>query len=336
VSIDIEDRLTDALQTDALGAPPAGDLLGRVRVQVRHRARRRAAVLVATVVTAVAATGLVVAQLPGGSATLRPDQPFAHSPGDGALASGQPPKLTFPLTPGWLPAGLAKTPTVSLGDGGQLAGWRDATAGRDGLLPGVDVWASDHDVSLSGDGVTRRPTTFDGHPAVVASTHGLVSLGWQVAPGAWRAVSAVNRWADEQVVRHIATELIERPLDAASPFTMTLVPRDASLVSWSTDGLFTFVANDEVAHWRTSSTPTVVQLSARRLRTDLVGQGDRVTVQGRPAWLRREGTGGRWTLVVQLGDQTLLTIETPAWDRDDVLRLGEATRYTGGVPQPEG
>jgi hypothetical protein len=338
MSNDVEDRLATALATEAHAAPPVGDLLARVHGRARQRGRRRLLANAAVAVVAVVAgTGIVSAVAGHGTDALRTPSPLAREgdPASDPLVAGREPALQFPYSPGWLPAGVTATPQLSLGDSGLQASWPDATPGRDGQLLGVELWSADRDVSLRGDGVTRRATTFDGHPAVLASTHGLVALGWQETPGTWRVVDVYNRFASEANARRIATELVEQPVVAASPYAMTLLPRDSVLVRWTTAGWFTFAAREEIATWHDAAAPNTVRLAARR-RTDApAGHGDTVTVQGHRGWLSADPQG-QWTLTIELSSQTVLVINTPAWERADVLRLAEATRYTGGVPPHEG
>lgn len=334
MSIDIEDRIAIALRADALSAPAAGDLLGRVQVRARQRGRRRTAVGASLAVLALVAGAVGVTALPGtGHDALR--TPGLANGDNGPLVAGDAPTLQFPYSPGWLPAGVTTTPQLSLGDSGLQALWADATPGLDGMLPGVELWSADRDVSLSGDGVTRRATTFAGRPAVLASTHGLVALGWRQAPGSWRVVNVMNRFASEANARHVASALVEQPVVGTSPYTMTLVPRDSVLARWTTYGWYTFVATDELATWHDAPDPTVVRLTTRRRSDAPAATGEAVTVQGHRSWLSADQRGD-WTLTIELSAQTVLVINTPAWSREDVLRLGDATHYNGGVPPREG
>jgi hypothetical protein len=241
--------------------------------------------------------------------------------------------MTFPLTPGWLPEGVASTPHVSLGQSGYDAAYRNA---KDDNLLGIDVWSSDHDISLRGDGVTRRPTTVDGHPGVLATTEGQVSLTWQRSSAEWRSISASNDWATEAIARKVAASLTEADLYVRPPFRLDLVPRDSELADWTTDGRLTFVPAGQGKTWRDrGQVDGAVMIAVRRATAELTGRGDDVTVQGRPGWLLTEKTG-RKTLVVQITDAIVLVIDTPAWSGDDVLRLGEGTHYVGGLPPAEG
>jgi hypothetical protein len=338
MNADLEDRLTSALYADAAAAPPAGDLLSGVHARARQRGRRRLAVVSSVAVTAFVVGTIGIATLSGrGTDALRTPTQLAHPKGAGTdpLVAGQEPALQFPYSPGWLPAGVASTPQLSLGDSGLQASWVDAIPGHDGPLLAVDLWSANHDVSLRGYGVTRRTTTFAGHPAVLASTEGRVALGWQEAPGTWRVVNVSNRFASEANARHVATALVEQPVVGHSPYTMTLLPRDSVLARWTTYGWYTFVAKSELATWRDSATPNAVLLMARRRSDAPAGSGDAVTVQGHRGWLSADAHG-QWTLTIELSAETVLVINTPAWSRDDVLRLAEATHYNGGLPPQEG
>jgi hypothetical protein len=338
MSTELEDRVTAVLYADADAAPPAGDLLAGVHMRARQRSRRRTAIVSSAALIAVVVGAITVATLPGrGNDALRTPTQLGHPNGAGPdpLAAGQEPALQFPYSPGWLPAGVASTPQLSLGDSGLEALWADATPGHDGPLPAVALWSANRDVSLRGDGVTRRVTTFAGHPAVLASTQGLVALGWQETPGSWRVVDVFNRFANEANARRVATALIEHPIVGKSPYTMTLVPRDSVLVQWTTYGWYTFAAQDEVTTWHDAATPNAVRLTARRRSDAPAGSGDAVTVQGHPGRLSADAQG-QWTLTIELSAETVLVINTPAWSRDDVLRLAEATHYNGGLPPQEG
>jgi hypothetical protein len=335
VTIDLETRLRTGLMAEADTAPPTGGLLGEVHARARQRSRRRVALAGVAAIAAVAVAATAASLLPGGRDALRgPDQVATGS--DGPLVAGPQPRLVFPLTPTWLPDGLESAPHISLGQSGLLASYRDAAKGPDGDLLGVDIWSSDHDVTTTGDGVTRHATTFDGHPAVLATMQGAVSLGWQPTPGAWLAVTASNSWATEQIARKVAASLTSEPLYARSPFQLGLVPRDSELADWTTDGRLVFVPQGQMARWYSGpEVKDAVQIAVRRATADLTGHGDPVTVQGRPGWLLTESTG-RKTLVVQLTDAIVLVVDAPPWDDKDVLRLAEATHYSGGLPPAEG
>lgn len=332
MSADLEDRIIRALHAEAATAPAAGHLLNAVHARARQRRHRRVGLAGAMAVVVVAGASALATTLPGGNGdVLRPQPPFAGA-SPGPLASGSPQPLQFPLTPGWLPDGLARPPHVSLGQSGLEASYRDASKAD---LLGIDLWSSDHDVTLKGDGVTRRPTTVEGHAGVLATAEGAVSLGWQPTTGRWLAVTASNRWADESIARRVAAALEEQPLDVTSPFSMDVVPRDSELAEWNTDGRFVFTPRGQGQQWRDrGSVPDALQIAVRRATADLTGRGDRVTVQRRPGWLLQDDGG--WTLVVQLTDQVCLVLHTPMWDRADVLRLADATHYTGGLPPAEG
>jgi hypothetical protein len=338
MSTDLEDRVTAVLYAEAGAAPAVGELLAGVHARARVRTRRRIAMTGSVAVLAVVAGATVLSSAAGRSTdTLRPPTQFAHPKGAGTdpLVAGAAPTLQFPYSPGWLPAGLATTPRLMLGDSGLSAMWSDATPGQDGELPGVELWSADRDVSLRGDGVTRRSTTFAGQPAVLASTQGLVALGWQESPGSWRVVDVYNRFASEATARHVASALVEQPVVGTSPYTMTLVPRDSVLARWTSYGWFTFVAKDELATWHDAAAPNAVLVTARRRSDAPAGAGEAVTVQGHRGWLSADARGA-WTLTIELSSETVLVINTPPWNAEDVLRLGEATHYNGGVPPHEG
>lgn len=335
MSTDLEERLTAVLYAEAGAAPPAGALLAGVHHRARQRSRRRIAMTTSVAAMAVVIGGIGLATIPGhGKDALRVPEVVAHGD-DGPLIAGRAPALTFPLTPTYLPPGTASKPHVSFGQSGLQASYRDAEGVDDDLL-GIDLWVSDHDVTFTGDGVTRRTTTYAGLPAVVATMEGAVSLGWQPVSGKWTVVTASNRWAEEKIVRQIADGLVDQPFEATAPFTMEVVPRDSELADWTTDGRLVFVPRGQIKQWRDGpATLGAVQISVRRPAAGLIGRGDPVTVQGHRGWLHREADE-RQTLVVELSAQTLLVIETPPWEDDDVLRIGEATHYNGGVPPQEG
>jgi hypothetical protein len=332
----LEERLAAAMEADAQAAPAAGDLLARVQTHARRRARRRVLLATSGAVAAVTVAASAVAALPGDTGELRPPQQYASAAPDGPLEAAAQLRLTFPLTPGWLPDGVATTPVLSLGQSGLEASYRAARKGRDGELEGIQIWSSDHDVTLTGDGVTRHATTVDGHPGIVATTHGEVSLGWQPVAGKWQVVTAFNDWASEETARRVAGSLTPDELFGRPPFRFDLQPRDSEVAAWSTDGRVVFVPAGQGKVWRErGSVDGAVQIGVRRATADLTGRGESVEVQGRPGWLLTE-TDGRKTLIVQLTDAIVLVVDAPAWSRDDVIRLGDATHYLGGLPPAEG
>ncbi|HVE64564.1 MAG TPA: hypothetical protein VNB94_12285 [Mycobacteriales bacterium] len=332
-----EHHLVEALQAEAHAAPPAGDLLRVVRARARQRSRRRVATGSAIAAVAVVASGAVVRL--DRDDTLRVPQPYT-SPEAPAPAPASPfepgalPRLTFPVTPRWLPAGVHRTPRVSLADSGFEASYDDASRPR---YMGVDIWSSDRDVSPTGPEAARRATTVNGHPATLTTFADTVALSWQTTPGSWRVVMAGNSWGEESVVRRVAESLAEEPLEVHVPLELGLMPRDAAPAQWSTDGSVILVPRDKHEAWKAGDgdVPGVVLIAARRARADLTGRGEEVTVTGHRGWLMRQGNA-RYTLVLVLTDQMCLVIDTPAWSRQDVLRFAEATRYTGGLLPQEG
>ena len=331
---DLEDRLVSALRADADEAPPAGDLLGAVQVRARRRGRRRMALTGAAAAVAVVAAAAAVTELPGHRKdSLRAPSTVAGHGDTGPLIAGSLPPLRSPMTATWLPPGLARVPHVSFDQSGYNASYRDA---RQADRTGVELRSSDHDMTLRGDGVTHRSTTLGGHPATLATTQGMVSLGWEVSTGSWRVVEGGNDWADVAVVRRIAEGLLDQPTTAASPLEMDLVPRDYELADWSTDGRLVFVPVGATQQWhKTGGVADAVQIAARRFRDDLVGNGSPVTVSGHAGWLLPE-EGGRQSLVVRWSDRVCLVFDVPAWDRQDVLDLAAAVRWTGDLPPQEG
>ena len=332
MNVDIEDRLAALLADEADAAPPAGDLLLRVHARSRQRARRRVGLVSIAAVVAMVGTAALVQSLAGSDADRRRPSLFA-SPGSSELFTPTYAPLTVPVKPGWLPLEMGVTPHASFGQSGYSLSFRKED---DDQLRGIDIWVSDHDISLKGDGVTRRPTTVDGQPGVLATTDGEVSLTWQPAPGEWLSVSAANDWATEAIARHVATTLLREPLEVRPPFDMRLFPRDTELAEWTTDGRVVFVPTGQQQRWRDGGqVEGALQIAVRRSSPELQGHGAPVTVLDRPGWLLTEPTG-RQRLVVQLTDAIALVVDAPAWSKADVLRLAEGIRYDGGLPPPEG
>jgi hypothetical protein len=276
-----------------------------------------------------------LAGLPGtgtGDDVVRvPGQP-ASGQDAGPLVSGPAPALQFPVSPGWLPEGVSRSPRVDFGDSGLHAAYEDAARP---FYTGIDLWSSDRDVTVTGDGVTRQATTVNGKPGLLVTLADSVSLTWQPTPGRWLAVGGGNAWGTEAVVRRVAESLTDTPFAVPSPFELGLVPRDSELADWSTGGRLVFVATGKTEQYRSGAgVPQAVTISALRSTPELLGRGERLSVSGRPAWLLVEGEAQ--TLVVQISDEVSVIVQTPsAWDRADVLRLAEATRYVGGPVPPQ-
>jgi hypothetical protein len=332
VNVDIEDRLAALLAHEAEAAPPAGDLLLRVHARSRQRSRRRLGLISIATVVAVVGTAALVQNLAGSGASRRAPSLFA-SPGSSDVFTTSFAPLTVPVKPGWLPLELAVTPHASFGQSGYHLSFRKED---DDQLLGIDIWLADHDISLKGDGVTRRPTTVNGHPGVLATTDGEVSLTWQPAAGEWLSVNASNNWSTEAIARHVATTLVRQPLEVRPPFDMRLFPRDSELAEWTTDSRVVFVPRGQQQRWRDGGVVAgALQIAVRRSTAELEGHGDAVTVRERPGWLLTESTG-RKRLVVQLTDAVALVVDAPAWSTADVLRLAEGISYDGGLPPAEG
>ncbi|HVE97872.1 MAG TPA: hypothetical protein VNA12_01695, partial [Mycobacteriales bacterium] len=294
MTTDVEHLLTETLQSDSARAPGPDDLLNRVHARARQRAHRRVATGGGVLAVAVMGSAAAVTLRPHGHDEIvrRPDPvaagPETAAPGTGApYAAGALPPLEFPLTPGWLPDGVSRTPRVTLGDSGLEASYDDATRPR---FLGVSIWSADRDVSPSGAEVTRRATTVSGKPGELVTFADTLSLAWQHSPGAWRVVTGGNGWGAEGVVRRVAESLLEEPFDVRIPLDLTLMPHDSVPAGWSTDGAVTLVRRDKVEPWKAGDgdVPGVVLITARRARADLTGRGEEVTVSGHRGWLLRQ------------------------------------------------
>ncbi len=184
--------------------------------------------------------------------------------------------------------------------------------------------------------ITRQAATVNGKPGALVTLADSVSLTWQPTPGRWLAVVGGNAWGTEAVVRRVAESLTDTPIEVPSPFELTLVPRDSELADWSTGGRLVFVPTGKTEQYRSGAgVPQAVTISALRSTPELLGRGERLSVSARPAWLLVEGEAQ--TLVVQISDEVSVIVQTPsAWDRADVRRLAEATRYVGGPVPPQG
>lgn len=331
MNVDLEDRIVGALRAEAESAPAAGDLLARVHGRARQRARRRVAGISAVVTGALALTVVGAAALggsPGASSRLNR---LATSPA-GPLEAGGLPPLEFPITPGWLPAGVSTEAQVSSGDSGLSASYYDSSRPQ---FSGIDIWSGPRDLTFQGAGVTTEPTTINGHAAVIGHLADSVSIAWQTSPNSWLTVMGGNEWGAEPTVRHVAESLVMTPFPVTLPFTLTSRPANSELADWSTLGSAVFVPTGQTSEWRTSrGAGEAVTITAHRTVPGFVGDGDPVTVAGHPGWLSE--TNGQLSLAVQITPQISEVFTTPLWDQADLLKLAEGTTYTGGMPPGEG
>jgi hypothetical protein len=232
--MNLEDDLRVALRERAAANPPdpQPDLLAGVYSGVRRANRRRLAVIGAAAVLAVVVA--VPVWLAGERSALPtppavPSMPVVPSP---SAVAWEPPRFempTFPLAPGWEPAGIGAGRVGRLGTNVMLTYEGSGVLGVEvGPVPGS--WENegdeDHRSTVNGRAATVRTATwFDG----AKPGERYVGVRWRLADGQWVQLISFGPRTEEQVLR-FARGLRPGVLPAApAPFTFAEMPPGLTL-----------------------------------------------------------------------------------------------------------
>lgn len=327
--MNLEDDLRVALRERAAANPPdpQPDLLAGVHSGVRRADRRRLAMIGAAAVLAVV---VAVPVWLAGERSARPTPPAVPSPSVSpspqAMVWVQPrfELPTFPLKPGWEPAGVGAGRVGRLGTNVALTYEGSGVLGVEvGPVPG----------SWENEGEKTYRSTVDGRLATVRTADWFdgakpgeryVGVRWRLADGQWVQLISFGPRTDAEVLRFARGLRAGMLPSSPAPFTFAEVPRGLTLQyadgpymcfssrpprdNRSLEGLCAYV--DTVS-------PEEAPQSA----------GASLTVGGRPATFDVDG------LRISLGNHRFLHVSTTAeivpLTSDELVRFAEGIRITG-------
>jgi hypothetical protein len=323
--IDIDNRVRESLVSQAAHAPDGADLLGAVHARSRRYAvRRRIALGGLAAAVAVLVAVPLLGRLGDGPATLQP----ADSGTPVVLEKGPQPALTFPLTPTWLPPGLA-APTVHLGSGLGSSLQYTTTAGRQAVSVSIEDRDSSNDPPIADNQVMPviRPIqvgTKTGKQLAygdITGPDGTLAVLFERAPGQWVQIHRGDHQLNAADLARIGAGLIDKRLTRPGPFTFELQPR--GYVATESNGEALTLAPKGVRTGR-QFVVTMQFVTGGEL-----GSGEQVTVGGRPG--RLVVADGNYRLRVRLDENQRIELRAPAGS----LRRADFLRYAAGVaPKP--
>lgn len=324
-----EHELPQLLREHASQAPGADGLLAAVHRRSRRRARRRAAVGAMATVAVFTATASVVA----GGRTGNVEVVLAwQNASQSTFLVPTDLRPSFPLTPAYLPPGLAANPQLSAERGTQNAEWERVGRGLDGPLSGLSVTVSptvpDEDVL-----VPTEPVDIDGTTADLRRNEGSISLTWQRAPQQWVHLSSFAPVSETQTLS-FARSLRDEPLQEEASFELDVTPEDFVLAAYQGSGL-TLGPPDGLPN--PQDDPRSVAVAVRRASEATDGGGTAVRVRERSGWLSE--ANGRYHLVLILAGDLRLDVSTPSddrWNREELARFVNGIEYLGETPRREG
>ncbi|MCU7727501.1 hypothetical protein ODJ79_27605 [Actinoplanes sp. KI2] len=329
----LEEDLQRTLREEAAKPAIRPDLLDRVRVGVRRDKRRRTAMLgaAALLTAAVAVPVVLVGRSPSGPARIPapPSSAIASPPTPSPSVTlpstvvWEKPRLAmpaFPLTPGWLPAGLGPRRVDQLGRNVLLMyedGRGDVLSVEVGPVPGD--WEvegeGDHRSTVGSASATVRTTSsYDG----ARPGDRYVGVRWKLADGQWAQVLSFGPRTESQVLR-FARGLHRQTLPASpAPFRIAEVPHGLTLGQVS--GQFLCLVPPPVTR-DTMQQGLCVHVEAAPAEKP---SGVSVTVAGRPATFT-----GDSQLQIDLGQKRVLIVES---DRSAVgLTADELVHFASGI-----
>jgi hypothetical protein len=324
----LEDDLRLALRERAAEQPdPQPDLLAGVHSGVRRAGRRRAAMIGAAAVLAVV---VAVPVWLAGERTARPTPPAVPSPSTSPSPQAmvwEQPRIelpTFPLTPGWEPAGIGPGLVGRRGTNVTLTYERSGVLGVEvGPVPGG--WENEgeetHRSTVNGRAATvRTASQFDG------SEPGdrYVGVRWRLADGRWVQLISFGKRTEAQVLR-FARGLRPEVLPASpAPFTFAEVPPGLTLQFVDAQYMCLSPRPPSDNH---SLEGLCVGVDTESSQEPPQPTDVRLTVGGRPATFGADG------LRIALGNDRFLYVTTDTeivpLDSDDLVRFAEGIRIAG-------
>jgi hypothetical protein len=323
----LEEDLRLTLRDEAARPAMRPDLLDRVRLGVRRDKRRRTAMLGAAVLLTAVVAVPVLLQRSQSSPVRNPTRPSSAAPSPSTTLPStvvwEKARLTmptFPLTPGWLPAGLGARRIDRLGPNVQLTyenGRGDVLSVEVGpVAGGWDVEGEeDHRSTVGAASATVRTVgSYDGARA----GDRYVGIRWKLADGQWAQLLSFGSRTESQVLR-FARGLHRQTLPASpAPFRIAAVPHGLTLAFVS--ARYLCLVPPPVTRDTMQQGLCVGVESTPAEKPSGVG----VTVSGRPATFT-----GDSQLQIDLGQDRVLTVES---DRAAVgLTADELVQFAAGI-----
>jgi hypothetical protein len=318
----LEDDLRATLRERADQPAVQPDLLAEVRGGIRRANRRRAAVLGAAALL-VAAIAVPVALT--GSRSPAPPAP----PGSAGWHRPRLEMPTFPLTPGWTPAGFGVPEVGKVGRNRFLSyespagGTLEARVGPTG--GDWEAEGEDRETTVGKAGATMRTVPASVYEGVNPGD-GYAAVRWQLPDGNWAQVMSTGTLTENDVLR-FARGLRPGTVPASpAPFTVAAAPRglvlqQATREQWC---LAPPAALSEYLDGR-GICITVASTSGGE---EALANEELLTVGGRPATLLNSDEGPV-ELAVALDPEHALVVSVR---HDDVpLTRDELVRFTEGV-----
>lgn len=310
----LEDDLRLALRDRAAEPPgPQPDLVGAVAHGVRRSNRRRAVLGAAAAVLAVA---VAVPVWLADDRQAQPVQPAVPTP----TPLRVPQALSFPLTPGWLPAGVG-TGEIGLMGTNRLLQYEGSGVLSVEVGPVPGSWENegdeDHRADVGGRPATVRTATgYDG----AGSGERYVGVRWRLADGQWAQVLSFGSRSEAQVLR-FARELRARAMRPAPlPFTFAEIPPGLTLRH--SVGTFACLGSRPPADNRAAE-GLCIDLTAESPDDQPAPEDERLIVGGRPATFNADANEIR----IELGAGRILSIradpELTPLTRAELIRFAE-------------
>lgn len=315
----LEQDLTELFTTVAGQAPDDPALLGKVRAGTRRRALRRRTGAALAAVAVLAGGALVATSLPSRGTASRYADP------SGFLVDGRGLSLTFPLSPSYLPAGLAaRTPRLRASGGVDEASW-DCGVCMAPMPAQVVVYVGSSPDVLGPPG---SPTTVGPRPASVTclSSDRRCDLSWKRAPGQYVRVQGVNQAASIAALRRVAEGLRNEPVVHRPRLVLGLVPRAGCRLESATDRRTELVGDS----LETACNVRVDLLTPQDLASGQHhdGEGEPVTLGGHRGFLRTSNQGlsvaPSLEALLDAGGGSHLLVTVPdghGWDRIELDRF---------------
>lgn len=341
MTTDLEAAVRQALAEQATDAPDGVLLLARVRAyHPRHTVRRWIAVLSVAALTAAVGWG---AGLVGVQLTDRTTDRPTGQPSGGLVAVPANWLPAFPLTPGWLPAGLGPARTGYRSN--QQVRFLSYVDPSDRARPpeavrSVTVSTSDTQLFPTQRAVRRsimiggRAVTAYSGPLSVDRGHPLsegVEVTWERRPGQWVSVTCDSTLGTFDNVRRIAESLRDVPVAPTPAFHLAALPKGlTSLGGYSGAELLLLPDGsrdqNKVPEERTLSLMLQKNVESRLVpRPGVAPSGQTpVTVSGRPAWLTASGAVTFLTIGLKPG--SILEVRAPSTVPKPIL-----LRFASGI-----
>jgi hypothetical protein len=244
--MNLDEELRGALHAHAQDAPDGANTLAAVRPKLHRLARRRRlgyGSVAAFLAVAVAITGpYLLASARSGRSVADVTRPNAAPTSPSAsptpatlvtpsirtsvpLAAAAFTPVSFPLTPGFVPAGLGQ-PTAGRNQVQLYLFYVGDSAGLT-MFVGRDLGAAPWPP------VDSRPATVNGHPATISSGkddqgRAAVRITWRLSDGRWADLQTVGLSATD--AQRFADRLRAEPMTTPLPFTVALAPQGYQVI----------------------------------------------------------------------------------------------------------